>query len=248
MGVSAMNTIANQSDANAVITAKHVYEAINAVQKDIVSTGISKDKRTTGSAQYNFRGIDDVYNALSPLMAKHKLIISPRFQDRRTEERITSKGYSLFYTTVTGYFDFISAIDGSTHTVVTFGEAMDSGDKGTNKAMSIAYKYACFQLFAIPTEASEDPDAYVHPQDRYQSPNQNESPALLLPAPTQAAAFNLDGKLYDQYKRRIFNAEQFKAVLKSIEDGSYPITKFTDSNKYFYSEAQVKELQKFMPA
>lgn len=244
-----MSAIAEQSNANAVITAKHVYEAINAVQKELVVTGISKDKRTTGSAQYNFRGIDDVYNALSPLMAKHGLIISPRFQDRRTEERIASKGYSLFYTTVTGYFDFISVVDGSMHTVVTFGEAMDSGDKGTNKAMSIAYKYACFQLFAIPTEAtSEDPDAFVHPQDRCQSPNQNESPALLLPAPTQAAVLNQNGKLYDQYKRRIFDTEQFEAVIKSIKNGTYPVTKFTDSNKYFYSDAQVRELQKLLLA
>lgn len=241
-----MSAIAEQSNANAVITAKHVYEAINAVQKELVVTGISKDKRTTGSAQYNFRGIDDVYNALSPLMAKHNLIISPRFQDRHTEERITSKGYSLFYTTVTGYFDFISSVDGSTHTVVTFGEAMDSGDKGTNKAMSIAYKYACFQLFAIPTEAtSEDPDSTVHPQDRYQVPNQENQ---ALPAPIESAAFNRNGKMYDQYSRRIFDTEQFEAVIKSIEDGSYPVTKFTDSNKYFYSEAQVKELQKLMSA
>ena len=36
---------------------------------------------------------------------------------------------------------------------------MDSGDKATNKAMAIAFKYACFQVFCIPTEEMIDPDA-----------------------------------------------------------------------------------------
>lgn len=39
---------------------------------------------------------------------------------------------------------------------------MDTGDKATNKAMSIAFKYACFQVFCIPTEEMIDPDAEVH--------------------------------------------------------------------------------------
>ncbi len=48
------------------------------------------------------------------------------------------------------------------HTVRTFGEAMDRGDKATNKAMSAAYKYAAFQTFAIPTEGDNDADASSH--------------------------------------------------------------------------------------
>ena len=39
---------------------------------------------------------------------------------------------------------------------------MDSGDKATNKAMAIAFKYACFQVFCIPTEEMKDPDAESH--------------------------------------------------------------------------------------
>jgi len=39
---------------------------------------------------------------------------------------------------------------------------MDSGDKATNKAMSAAYKYACFQAFSIPTESREDADYQTH--------------------------------------------------------------------------------------
>ncbi len=138
-----------------------VYKAINAVQADLAKTGIVKDRRNAQQG-YNFRGIDDVYNALAPLLAKHGLCILPRILSRDSQERQTAKGGTLFYVTVEAEFDFVCAEDGSKHVVRTFGEAMDSGDKATNKAMSAAYKYAAFQAFAIPTEADNDADAHTH--------------------------------------------------------------------------------------
>ena len=39
---------------------------------------------------------------------------------------------------------------------------MDTGDKAINKAMAIAYKYLCFQLFCIPVEDMTDPDGESH--------------------------------------------------------------------------------------
>lgn len=138
-----------------------VYKAINAVQSELAKIGISKASRNTQQG-YNFRGIDAVYNVLSPLLAEHGLCILPRMLKRTCEERQTAKGGTLFYVTVEAEFDFVCAEDGSKHTVKTFGEAMDSGDKATNKAMSAAYKYAAFQAFAIPTEGDNDADAHTH--------------------------------------------------------------------------------------
>jgi len=139
-----------------------VYQAINAIQADLAKTGISKDRVNSQGSGYKFRGIDDVYNAISPLLAKHGLCILPRMLNRECTDRISGKGGNLFYVVVEAEFDFVSAEDGSKHTVKTFGEAMDSGDKATNKAMSAAYKYAAFQAFAIPTEGDNDADAYTH--------------------------------------------------------------------------------------
>jgi len=139
----------------------HVYEAIAAITDEMSKEGISK----TGKNQqqgYAFRGIDQVLNALSPMLAKHKLNILPRCIERTSIERTTQKGGVLFYVTVKSDFDFVSAVDGSKHTVTTFGEAMDSADKATNKAMSAAYKYAAFQAFCIPTEGDNDADAHTH--------------------------------------------------------------------------------------
>lgn len=138
-----------------------VYKAINAVQAALAKTGISKDRTNTQGSGYKFRGIDDVYNAVAPLLAEHGLCILPRMTERSCEERQSNAGKALFYTVVKAEFDFVAADDGSKHTVVTYGEAMDSGDKSTNKAMSAAYKYAAFQAFAIPTEGDNDADAHT---------------------------------------------------------------------------------------
>lgn len=135
-----------------------VYEKIAAVQGELAKVGIAKSGRNSQQG-YNFRGIDAVYAALSPLLASHGLIIVPRMIERECIEGQTRKGDPLFRVTVRAEFDFIAAEDGSIHTAATFGEAMDSADKATNKAMSAAYKYAAFMTFAIPTEGDNDADA-----------------------------------------------------------------------------------------
>ena len=138
-----------------------VYQAINAVQKALAKQGISKDRKNQQQG-YSFRGIDDVYNVVSPLLAEHGLCILPRVLSRQCEERVGKNGGTLFYVTVEAEFDIVCAEEGSKHTIKTFGESMDSGDKATNKAMSAAYKYAAFQAFAIPTEGDNDADAHTH--------------------------------------------------------------------------------------
>lgn len=138
-----------------------VYAAIAAVMGDLAKQGISKDQTNTFD-KYKFRGIDDVYNTLAPLLSKHGLLILPRVLERHSEERTSQKGGALFYVTVAVEFDFIAAADGSSHTIRAYGEAMDRGDKGTNKAMTAAYKYACFEAFCIPVVGSDDADSETH--------------------------------------------------------------------------------------
>jgi hypothetical protein len=135
-----------------------VYGCIVAVSREIAQTGIAKS-RNNAQQGYKFRGIDDVYNALAPLLAKHGLVILPRMLSRSVVEHASRSGGVLFYVTVEAEFDFVCAADGSTHTVKMYGEAMDSGDKATNKAASAAYKYAALQTFCIPTEGDNDADA-----------------------------------------------------------------------------------------
>lgn len=128
---------------------------IGAIGKDRVS----KDRN--GVEQFNYRGIDQVYNALNPVMAELGLFFCPRVLDQKREERTTRNGAVLTYTILSMEYT-VYAPDGSSVVLQTVGEAMDSGDKSTNKAMSVALKYAMFQLFCIPTEEMKDPDADVY--------------------------------------------------------------------------------------
>lgn len=141
-----------------------VYGAINKVTAELAKTGIAKSRQNTQErgGGYMFRGIDDVYAALAPLLAANGLCVLPRVVNREVTERASKHGGLLFYTVLTMEFDFVSTEDGSTHTICTIGEAMDSGDKSTNKAMSAAYKYAAFLTFCIPTEGDNDADGTTH--------------------------------------------------------------------------------------
>lgn len=138
-----------------------VYLAINSVQAELASSGITKSKENS-QQKYMFRGIDDIYNAVSGILAKNKLCIIPRVVSRVSEVRQSRTGGTLFYVTVEVHYDFVSASDGSSCTAVFYGEAMDSADKATNKAMSAAYKYMMIQTFCIPTEGDNDADARTH--------------------------------------------------------------------------------------
>lgn len=138
-----------------------VYKAINAVMAELSKEGITKTRKNQQQG-YNFRGIDDVYNALSSALSMNGLVMLPRVLSREFVERQTKSGGALFYITVDMEFDLVSSVDGSKHTIKTYGEAMDSADKATNKAMSAAYKYAAMQAFCIPTEGDNDADAVTH--------------------------------------------------------------------------------------
>lgn len=140
---------------------KKVYSAITKAMAQIAKSGISKDRKNQQQG-YSFRGIDDVYNALSSVLSDNGLVILPRVLSREVTERQTKGGSALFYVVLAVEFDIVCSEDGSSHTVKTYGEAMDSADKATNKAMSAAYKYMAMEVFCIPTEGDNDADSHTH--------------------------------------------------------------------------------------
>ena len=136
-----------------------IFKVIPAILKDVEA--IAKTKRNEAQ-KFLYRSVDDVYNSIHPLLAKHGMFITTSVESENRTEHATPRGTTLFYTRVSCRFKFF-ADDGSHVESVLVGEAMDSGDKATNKAMSVAYKYAMFQLLCIPTEdTTADPDAQTH--------------------------------------------------------------------------------------
>jgi len=135
-----------------------IYESIIAIMGDVEA--IKKDKNNHQQG-FKFRGIDDVYNAVHPLFAKHGVFSVPYVEDERTEERLTKSGSNLIYRILTIRYTFF-ATDGTSVVARVIGEGMDSGDKASNKAMAIAHKYAILQVLCIPTEDMVDPDIESH--------------------------------------------------------------------------------------
>ena len=133
-----------------------IYGALAGVIADVGAVAKDKINKQQG---FKFRSIDDVYNALHPALAKNKVVIVPRILERTCEVvGKTQKGTDMIKVVCKIKFNFY-AEDGSTVESIIVGEGLDTGDKATNKAMAIAYKYACFQVFCIPTEEMVDPDA-----------------------------------------------------------------------------------------
>lgn len=136
-----------------------IHEAIAALMADCPAIG--KDQKNAQQG-FMYRGVDTVMNALQPLMIKHGIFVAPEVIDCERQERVTRSGSALLYTILRVRYTFF-AKDGSSVSAVVQGEGMDSADKSSNKAMSVAFKYACFQVFCIPTEEMHDPDAETPP-------------------------------------------------------------------------------------
>lgn len=133
-----------------------ITKSLCAITAEIGSIGKNKKNQQQG---YSFRGIDDLMNTLHPLFAKFGVIVVPEVLESTREERITAKGSALISAILKVKYHFTS-VDGSEVCATVIGEGMDTADKASNKALAVAYKYACFQVFCIPTEeiAAADPD------------------------------------------------------------------------------------------
>lgn len=140
-----------------------IYKAISKTMQDV---GVVGKDDFNQMQKFKFRGIDAVMNALNPAMIKNGIFVVPQVLEQTREDRVTIKGANLIYSICRIKYTFY-AEDGSFVEAITVGEGMDSGDKATNKAMAIAFKYACFQVFCIPTEEMKDPDADSHEVNSY---------------------------------------------------------------------------------
>jgi hypothetical protein len=137
-----------------------IYGLMAQILADVESIGKGRSNEQQG---YKFRGIDDVYNMVHPLMSRHQVFCVPRMLAQDTSERVTATGTTLRFVQLSMAYDFF-APDGSHVTAEVMGEAMDSGDKASNKAMSAAHKYALLQTFCIPTGDVPDADYTTHPE------------------------------------------------------------------------------------
>lgn len=133
----------------------NIYQSISAIMDECPA--IAKKQRNE-QQKFMYRGVDVVMNVFQPLLAKYKVFLVPEVLDTIREERLSKSGGNIIYTVLKVKYTFFAG-DGSFICATVQGEGMDSADKSANKAMSVAFKYAMFQVFCIPTEEMRDPDA-----------------------------------------------------------------------------------------
>jgi hypothetical protein len=164
-----------------------VVAALSAVMEDVTSVGKggwNEDQR------YRFRGIDDVMNAVGPAFRKHGVVCVPVRSEAHYRDVQTSRGKPSRECTVTVTYRFYGP-SGDFLEAQAPGESMDSGDKGTPKAMSVAYRSLLLQTLCIPTD-EPDPDS-----QSYERAPEPEPPATVPPiAAAKARAWQALRKLY----------------------------------------------------
>lgn len=138
-----------------------VTQAISAVMRQVLAVGKGDRNNQQG---FNFRGIDAVLNAVGPALRNHGVVAVPTVigKDIQTLDTYDKEGKprkTRFAVLDVDYTFYGPA--GDTVSARVAGEAMDFGDKVVSKSMSVAYRTALIQVFALPTQEA-DPDTYVY--------------------------------------------------------------------------------------
>lgn len=133
-----------------------IHSSIKSAMAEIARTGIAKISRNKDQS-YNFRGIEAAMNEMCPVLIRAGIIVSPSYSELTVHERQSKSGGTLRFVMLKGSFKF-EAEDGSFVIGEAYGEGMDSSDKATTKAQSVAFRTALFQQFIVPTMAI-DPES-----------------------------------------------------------------------------------------
>lgn len=214
-----------------------VYTAIFNVMNEL--DAISKGRRNQQQG-YAFRGIEDIYNSLHPLCAKHGLVTFPRVISREEQIYENKNGTRMIRVVLAIEYSFVGR-DGSVHTCgPIYSEAMDSSDKASNKALSVAHKYAMIQTFMIPTEDLDDSDKETLEIDVSMKKNETK-PKPITPALPEKVEKKIEAK--KELQNRAAHIDAMKKGKWTLEQAKMWVQEFygVDSTTKL-NEDQYREL------
>lgn len=122
---------------------------------------IAKADRFDGgnAGRFNFRGVDRVVNACAPVLRKHGLLVIPTVMSVEYRDVQRAGGGRSHECVVTMAYAWVGP-RGDERVAVVAGEALDTADKATSKAQSVAWRTCLIQMLAIPT-GDPDPDSVL---------------------------------------------------------------------------------------
>lgn len=176
-------------------------EVILAVMHEV--QGVAKSERNS-SQGFNFRGIDAVINKVGPALRNAGGFILPEVISAEHSTATTAKGAQINVVHLVVQFG-IYGLDGDAIVGTVAAEAMDSGDKATAKAMSVALRSFLLQVLAIPTD-EPDPDSFSY-----------EATGRDFVAEAEAAALTYDVDTVRDIYSAAIQAKAPQAVLDSVK-------------------------------
>ncbi len=145
---------------------RNVIEALNRVMAELPAIG-KDSKAADQQGSYAYRGIEAIIAHVQPLLAKHGIVFVPEVLQRETVPIVVGNGKQWTDTVLTvRYQVWCSNVDMADlgpqvegHNVLTVGPLVgigrDGSDKGANKAMTQALKYALLQVLMIGDRADD---------------------------------------------------------------------------------------------
>ena len=206
-----------------------IAQALSEVMKSV--GGIAKKDRNTAQG-FNFRGIDSVVNAVSPALQKCGVIVVPSVEEYEYHTvEIGRNRTAMGHVKVKVTYTFIGS-NGDAIKSTVVGEAMDSGDKATAKAMSVAFRTALLQALCLPTDEI-DPDAESYERS---SAEDVLAPAAVLMKIQQATDMNSLAEIgqYITEKREKYPVgiiDQFREKFKEQQSKINPPKLVEDANE-----------------
>jgi len=201
-----------------------IYKIMPKIMSEILPIG--KDGKNV-QQNYKFRGIDQIYNFVQPILAKNEVFMRCEIQDVQRSERPSKSGGIMTFVQIKVRY-FIVASDGSSVWTDALGESMDSGDKAVPKALSVAQKYSLLQMFCIPTEDLKDVEndnpepKYIAPEPKYTAPARPSDDFIAdhaspSPEASTAKAKVLADKIKAEAEKRTVDYKSFKTWLFTIQ-------------------------------
>lgn len=141
--------------SNQKISAAESIQQVMALVQGVAKKGFNEQQR------FNFRGVDAVVNAVAPALREVGGLIVPTVLKKHYDRGVTKSGTPTVEAFLTVAFDWHGTDGGSPIRSVVAAEAMDTSDKATAKAMSVALRIFLLQTLMLPTD-EKDPDAEYH--------------------------------------------------------------------------------------
>lgn len=177
---------------------KKEVQIIVLLSKVMEDVGAVRKAERNQAQNFNFRGIDAVVNAVSPALRKHGVIVVPEVQSNEyTTVEVGKNRTTMGHARVTVTYKFY-APDGSYIPATVSAESMDSGDKATAKAFSVAFRTCLLQTLALPTDET-DPDHDVYERS-------TPAPKAKVGSASKPRAEELDGLLTNEQRQQLMAA------------------------------------------